>query len=156
MMLPESDRFRPVSGTFCMMTSSNGNIFRVTGHLCGEFADPGEFPAQRPVTRSFDVFFDLRLNKRLSKQSWGWWFESPSWSLWRHCNDHANSGMWLCHCSNQSIAGSDARHGVLDHRQLDYLFDSFFGQTTKLTKICISDPLWGNSPVTGLPKLYKF
>ena len=36
-----------------------------------------EFPAQRPVTRSFDVFFDLRLNKRLSKQSWGWWFETP-------------------------------------------------------------------------------
>ena len=32
---------------------------------------PGDFPAQRPVTRSFDVFFDLRLNKRLSKQSWG-------------------------------------------------------------------------------------
>ena len=31
-----------------------------------------EFPAQRPVTRSFDVFLDLRLNKRLSKQSWGW------------------------------------------------------------------------------------
>ena len=28
---------------------------------------PGEFPAQRPVTRSLDVFFDLRLNKRLSK-----------------------------------------------------------------------------------------
>ena len=46
----------------------------------------GEFPAQRPVTRSFDVFFDLRLNKRLSKQPWGWWFETPSWSLWRHCN----------------------------------------------------------------------
>ena len=33
----------------------------------------GEFPAQRPATRNFDVFFDLRLNKRLSKQSWGWW-----------------------------------------------------------------------------------
>ena len=46
----------------------------------------GEIRAQRPVTRSFDVFFDLRLNKRLSKQSWGWWFESPSRSLWRHCN----------------------------------------------------------------------
>ena len=70
----------------CMMTSSNGNLFRVTGHLCGEFTGPGEFPAQRPVTRSFDVFFDLDLNKRLSKQSWGWWFETPSWSLWRHCN----------------------------------------------------------------------
>ena len=46
----------------------------------------GEFPAQRPETRNIDVFFDLRLNKRLSKQSWGWWFETPSRSLWRHCN----------------------------------------------------------------------
>ena len=70
-----------------MMTSSNGNIFRVTGPLCGEFTGPGEFPTQRPVTRSFDVFFDLRLNKRLSKQPWGWWFETPSWSLWRQCNE---------------------------------------------------------------------
>ena len=47
---------------------------------------PGEFPAQRPVTRSFDVFFDLRLNKRLSKQSWGWRFETPSCPLWCHRN----------------------------------------------------------------------
>ena len=44
----------------------------------------GEFPTKRPVTRSFDVFFDLRLNERLSKQSWSWWFETPSWPLWRH------------------------------------------------------------------------
>ena len=42
----------------------------------------GEFPAQRPVTRGFDVFFDLRLNK----QWWGWWFESPLHPLWCHCN----------------------------------------------------------------------
>ena len=47
---------------------------------------PGEFPAQRPVTRCFDVLFDLRLNKRLSKHSWGWWFETLSRPLWRHCN----------------------------------------------------------------------
>ena len=72
--------------TVLMMTSSNGNIFRVTGPLCGEFTGPGEFRTQRPVTQSFDVFFDLRLNKRLSKQPWGWWFETPSWSLWRQCN----------------------------------------------------------------------
>ena len=45
---------------------------------------PGEFPTQRPVTRSFDVYFDLRPNKRLSKKSWGWWFETPSRPLWRH------------------------------------------------------------------------
>ena len=47
---------------------------------------PGEFPTQRPVTRSCDVFFDLRLNKRLSKQSWDWWFETLSCPLWRQCN----------------------------------------------------------------------
>ena len=47
---------------------------------------PGEFPAQRPVTRSFDVFVDLRPNKRLSKQWWGWWFETPSGPLCRHCS----------------------------------------------------------------------
>ena len=55
--------------------------------LCaGNSQVTGEFPSQRPVTRSFDVFFDLCLNKRLSKQSWGWWFEKPLRSLWRHCN----------------------------------------------------------------------
>ena len=67
-----------------MMTSSNGNIFRVTGPLCREFTGHRWIP--RTVTRSFDVYFDPRLNKRLSKQSWGWWFETPSCSLWRHCN----------------------------------------------------------------------
>ena len=45
-------------------------------------------PTQRPVTRSFDVFFDLRLNKRLSKQSWSWWFETLSRPLLRHCNEN--------------------------------------------------------------------
>ena len=48
---------------------------------------PGEFPTQRPVTRGFDVLYDLRPNKRLSKQTRGWWFETLSCSLWRHCND---------------------------------------------------------------------
>ena len=42
---------------------------RVTGLCEGNSRVTGEFPAQRPVTRSFDAFFDLRLNKRLSKQS---------------------------------------------------------------------------------------
>ena len=46
----------------------------------------GEFPTQKPVTRSFDVCFDLRPNKRLSKHSWGWWFETLSSPLWRHRN----------------------------------------------------------------------
>ena len=49
---------------------------------------PGEFPTQRPVTRSFDVYFDLHPKKWLSKQSWGWWFESLSWSLLRQRNEN--------------------------------------------------------------------
>ena len=73
---------------------------------------PGEFPAQRPVTRSSGVFFDLRLNKRLSKQSWGWWFETLSCPLWRHCNVYietaGRSGSYL-HWKNTNWikAGSD-------------------------------------------------
>ena len=47
----------------------------------------GVFPSQRPVTRSFDVFFDMHLHKQLSKQSRRWWFETPMRSSWRHCND---------------------------------------------------------------------
>ena len=44
--------------------------------LCGGNSPvTGNFPSQRPVTLSFDVFFDLRLNKWLSKQPWGWWFQ---------------------------------------------------------------------------------
>ena len=51
------------------------------------FVLTSEFPSQRPVTRSFDVFFDLRLSKRLSKQSRRRWFEMPSHSLWSHCSE---------------------------------------------------------------------
>ena len=57
---------------------------------------PGKFPAQRPVTRSLDVYFDLRPNKQLSKQSWGWWFETPSRPLWRHTNDQARTKRKPC------------------------------------------------------------
>ena len=56
--------------------------------LCvGNSPVPDEFPSQRPVTRSFEVFFDLCLNKRLSKQSWGWWCETPPHPLRHHSNE---------------------------------------------------------------------
>ena len=63
-----------------MTTSSNGNIILVISPL------RWEFPSQRLVTGHFDVFFDLVLNKRLSKQTKRWWFEMPLCSLWRPCN----------------------------------------------------------------------
>ena len=61
-------------------------FFRVTGICAGNWPVTGEFPSQRPVTQSFDVFFYLRLNKRLSKQSISRWFETPSRSLWNYCH----------------------------------------------------------------------
>ena len=72
----------------------------------------GEFPSQRPVTRSFGVFFDLGLNKQLSKQSWGWWFETTSRSLWRLWNSSktysgriypCSSGFLHWHCGYHTI-----------------------------------------------------
>ena len=90
-VMRDLDKEIPVFHEEIMMTSSNGNILRVTGPLllalcAGNSPVNGEFPTQRPVTRSFGVFFDLRLNRRLSKQSWGWLSETPSYPLWRHCN----------------------------------------------------------------------
>ena len=70
-----------------MMTSSNGNIFRVTGLLCGEFTGARWILRTKVSNEELWCFFDLHLNKQLSKQSRGWWFEAPSGSLWRQCND---------------------------------------------------------------------
>ena len=71
-----------------MMTSSNENIFRVTDPLCGEFTGHRWIPLTNASDAELYVFFDLRLNKWLSKQSRRRWFETPSRSLWYHCNEH--------------------------------------------------------------------
>ena len=76
---------------------------------------PGEFPAQRLVTRSFDFFFHLRLNKRLSKQSWCWWFETlyrahydvtvmieAAWRICVHCSEpsrYPNQSCLIVNCT---------------------------------------------------------
>ena len=75
-----------VSGKRPMMTTSNGTFSALLALCVGNSPVTGEFPTQRPATRSFDVFFNLCLNKCLSKQLWGWGFETPSRSLWRQCN----------------------------------------------------------------------
>ena len=69
------------------MKSSNGNIFRVTGPLCGELTGHRWIPHTKASNAELWFFSLICLNKRLSKQSRGWWFETPSRSLWRHCND---------------------------------------------------------------------
>ena len=83
-----------VGYTCCWLGTAHSDVikwkhFPRYWHCKGNWPVTGEFPADRPVARSFDVFFDLRQNKRVSKQWRGWWFETPSHSLWRLCNEKA-------------------------------------------------------------------
>ena len=82
-------------GYGCVIASHDGLIKwkhfpRYWPFVRGIHLSPVNSP-QKPVTRSFDVFFDLRLNKRWSKQWWGWWFETLSRPLWRRPNAKGNT-----------------------------------------------------------------
>ena len=83
-----------------MMTSSMETFPALLAICAGNSLVTGEFPSQRPMTRSFGIFFDLRQNKRLSKWWWCWWFETPSRPVWRHYNDYSanqsgHGGNWI-------------------------------------------------------------
>ena len=72
-------------------------FFALLALCAGNLPVTGEFPTQMPVTRSFDAFFDMHPNKRFSKQSGRQWFETPSRSIWRHCNvRNQESGFTFC------------------------------------------------------------
>ena len=111
----------------------------------GIHRSPVNYPHKGPVTRSFDVFFDLRRNKRLSKQPWGWLFDTPSLSLWRHCNGHLNSAnlnthstticklvdlipallQWNCRIPNW-VSAKTVHSSSTNHGQTTARFRSFF------------------------------
>ena len=94
---------RPVS--FYMITLLNVNIFHVTAISAENSPTAGEFPSQRLATRSFDVFFDLRLNKRLSKQWRRRGSEAQSRSFWRHSNARTIKKL-----TKQIIWGTESPH----------------------------------------------
>ena len=111
---------------------------------------PGEFTIQRPVTRSFDVFFDLRLNKRLSKQSWGWWFETPSRPLWHHRNDSGSTDWFLLHewsvpvIGHTGIACEILFCGITRHLFLeDWQFPGTKGSWASISSTCMQSHWWG-------------
>ena len=79
-----------------MMTSSNVNIFRVTGHWCGEFTGPRWIPCTKASDAELWCFHWSAPNKRFSKQWWGWLFETPSCPLRRHCYGRKNPISWFC------------------------------------------------------------
>ena len=121
-------------------------IFSALLAICaGNSPVPREFPAQRPVTWSFDVFFDRHPNKGLSKQWRGWWFETLSCPLWRGrdviTQDNDNCTLRWRHNDHDS-ASNHQPHGCL----LSRLFRRRSKKTSKLrvTGLCV-----GNSPGTG-------
>ena len=77
----------------------------------------GEFPTQRLVTRSFDVFFYLCLTKRVSKQSRGWWFETPPRLSRRHHNENLDSYACRCVFVNWWRVKAKIRKPVSDNRE---------------------------------------
>ena len=88
-----------VSGAWRMLMHQNErqDVHAWWRHQMETFSAPLAFSlGNSPVTRTFDVFFGLRLDKRLSKQSRRWWFETPSCSLWRQCNGLASKGCRYC------------------------------------------------------------
>ena len=79
--------YGPPEPVFCPWWRHQMETFSALLALCaGTSPVTGELPSRRPVRRSFHAFFDLRLNKRLGKQSTHRWFETPSRSLWSHFN----------------------------------------------------------------------
>ena len=81
-------------------------FFRVTGHLCGEFTGPRWIPRTKASDAELWCFLwsDLRLNERLSKQLWGWWFETLSHPLWCHRNVKTIF-LCMCFCCRNFISG---------------------------------------------------
>ena len=94
----------------------------------------GRFPSQKPVTWSFDVFFDLCLNKRLSKQSKRRWFDTPSRTLWPNCPSHVS---WHCDRMSDSTAifRQACRAEVNDRIRNQVLVNKLTATSSKITNI---------------------
>ena len=143
--------------------------FSALPSICaGNSPATGEFPSPRPVTRSFDVFFDLCLNKRLSKQSWRWWFETPSHPLWRHCNEVRITSLQAIKTESQDKCRT-FRHLISINQRCPLHF------LRRKTSICIQGPFcvcaqpmrddvttvtssligWAHAPVSGM-RIYRW
>ena len=113
-----------------MMTSSNGNIYRVTGPLCGEFTGHRWIPLTKASDNMY-VFFDLCPNKRLSKQPRCQWVETPLRSLWRHCN-----GCWKKRSFNTCFRGRRQTEGNWLAPYIIFLYGIWTHRGPLFTNIC--------------------
>ena len=146
---------------WCMMTSSNGNIFRVTGHLCWEFTGPRWLPRTKASDAELWCFLDLRLNKRLSKQSWRWWFETLSHPLWRRCNGNQHQNISCTydiyiHILNSSSQNKDIHYNDVIKSataskitSLTIVYSTVYSGADQRKHQSSTSLDVGNSPVTG-------
>ena len=113
------------------------------------------------LTRSFDVYFDLRPNERLSKQWWGWWFETLSRSLWRHRND-AHS-FEFCSCYMLNSTGNLSNYVSCSlfnslrprHRFADDIFKFIFLNENIWIPIKTSLKVVPKGPINNIPALVQ-
>ena len=117
--------------------------------LWGESTGHRWIPLTKASDADFGLFFDRRLNKRLSKQSKRRWFEAPSRSLWRHCN---GSVLWFPENKHgHSVAAAPhEHHHHSNHRQPDCFSITYAGfqfQTANISSLRIADALWGKPQV---------
>ena len=117
----------------------------------------GGFPSQRPVTRNFDGFFYLRLNKRLSKQLKHWWFEMPSHSLWRHCDEQPKvDHHCICICPGSQQGKAITRHSYGPHLNIKTIFPGLGISMINKTVVKFSDLYHENPHIGKTSSLYQW
>ena len=103
-----------------IMTSSNGNIFHITGPLWGESTGHGWIP----FTKASDAELCCCLwsaPKQTVAQAIEW-FEMPSRSLWSHCNDVPPDSQLAPSCKYKVCVAFLYQYKVLIYVQTTYFF----------------------------------
>ena len=106
----------------------------------------GEFASQRSVTRSFDVFSDPLLNKRLNNKSRRRWYETPSCSLWRQCSNT----QWPGERRIVSLFCADTvkYYGLLIRKGTDCIIEDWKFKLFKRNRKLLPDVIMDRSSVT--------
>ena len=133
-----------------MMTTSNGNIFRVTGHLCGEFTGRRWIPPHKGQWRGAwmcSLIFAWT-NGWINNQPWGWWFETPSRPLWRHSNGNALSAWAKC-IWTACLLSVRMTVFMLRYLTLHPIHHWLYHQTSNITRTLVGNDIVDHSDVVG-------
>ena len=128
------------------MTSSNGNIFCITGPLCWQFTSDRWIPLTNANGAELYVFFDGHLNKRLSQQLIYQWFETPSCSLWRHPNDSTTTLMKINICIKWIDTNWRYNQKKTKYNKTMNVFVVFYHPVLQLFPIIWMIPRYNNHP----------